>query len=205
MREKDIEGRGIKNPEVLAAYHKVRREDFVPPELKNEAYDDHPLPIGFGQTISQPYITVLMTELINLQKSDRVLEIGTGSGYQTALLAELAQHVYSVENVIELGKESRFRLEKMGYENISIHIGDGYQGWSAHAPYDAIIVTAAPSEVPQDLIDQLKPGARLVIPVGSQENWQMLKVITKLVSGEMESKDLIPVRFVPLTHNNARD
>lgn len=193
-----IQARGIRDPRVLAAMRKVPRHLFVPEGLTNQAYDDHPLPIGFHQTISQPYIVGLMTELAGLDDTDIVLEIGTGSGYQAAILAECVEKVYSIEIIQGLAVEAKDRLEKMGYNNISVRCGDGYKGWPEAGPFDAIIVTAAPPEIPVELTRQLKPGGRLVIPVG--EFSQELMVIIKNNDGSLTEKHSIPVRFVPMVH-----
>ncbi|MBN3039371.1 MAG: protein-L-isoaspartate(D-aspartate) O-methyltransferase [Candidatus Omnitrophica bacterium] len=195
MVAEQIIARGLKDEGVLAAMRKVPRHKFVPDDLKIFAYLDRPLPIGHGQTISQPYIVALMTELAGLKPEYKVLEIGTGSGYQAAVLAELVAEVYTIEILKPLADESRQRLESLGYDNIHVKCADGYLGWQEHAPYDAIIVTAAPEEVPPVLIEQLKEGGHLVIPVGSF--YQELKLIVKTVSG-IEEKSVIPVRFVPM-------
>ena len=185
------------DPRVLAALRSVPRHEFVPRELSHMAYSNRPLPIGLGQTISQPFIVALMTDLLQVKASDRVLEIGTGSGYQAAVLSLLARDAYSIEIVAELGKSAALTLSRLGHANVTALIGDGYQGWEGHAPYDAIIVTAAPNHVPPALIAQLKPGARLVIPVG--ELFQELMVVVKAADGTTTSTRVVPVRFVPLT------
>ncbi len=185
------------DPRVLAALRSVPRHEFVPRESSHIAYSNRPLPIGLGQTISQPFIVALMTDLLQAKPSDRVLEIGTGSGYQAAVLSLLAREVYSIEIVAELGKSAALTLARLGYANVTTRIGDGYQGWEEHAPYDAIIVTAAPNHVPPALIAQLKPGGRLVIPVG--EMFQELMVVVRAADGTTTSTRIIPVRFVPLT------
>jgi protein-L-isoaspartate(D-aspartate) O-methyltransferase len=184
---------------VLAVMAEVPRHRFVPEGETWSAYYNHPLSIGHGQTISQPYIVALMTDLLQLDKQYRVLEIGTGSGYQTAILAELAGEVYSIEIVEPLARQAAGLLRELGYANAEVKAGDGHAGWPEHAPFDAIIVTAAPDQVPQALIDQLKPGGRMVIPVG--EGWfaQELMLITKDSDGASHRKDILPVRFVPLT------
>jgi protein-L-isoaspartate(D-aspartate) O-methyltransferase len=184
-------------PRVLAALRSVRRHEFVSPELSHLAYANRPLPIGHGQTISQPFIVALMTNLLQLKASDRVLEIGTGSGYQAAVLSLLAREVYTVEIIAELGKAAALTLSRLGYANVTTRIGDGYQGWQEHAPYDAIIVTAAPDHVPPPLIAQLKPGGRLVIPVG--ETFQELMILAKAADGTTTNTRVVPVQFVPLT------
>jgi len=196
MVEKQIEARGVKDKLVLEAMRKVPRHKFVPPGRRRYAYEDYPLPIGEGQTISQPYIVALMTELLKLKGDEKVLEIGTGSGYQAAVLAEIAKEVYTIEIVRPLHERSKKLLEELGYRNIFTKCGDGYNGWPEHAPFDAVIVTAAPPEVPQPLVDQLKPGGRLVIPVG--EFYQELVRITKTPKG-LKRESILPVRFVPMT------
>ncbi len=195
MVQEQIVARGVKDERVLAACLKVPRHKFVPQQFQRFAYQDKPLPIGYEQTISQPYIVALMTELARLSPQDEVLEIGTGSGYQAAILAEIVREVYSVEILKPLAESSRARLQELGYENIRVKWGDGYLGWQEFAPYDAIIVTAAPEEVPAALVEQLKPGGRLVIPVGTF--FQELKVITREKDGVKE-ESIIPVRFVPM-------
>ncbi len=191
-----IEARGVHDSEVLEAMRTVPRHKFVAKHLYPLAYSDHPLTIGEGQTISQPYIVAFMTEALRLQPHFKVLEIGTGSGYQAAVLAEIVDSVLTIEIIESLGKSARVTLSKLGYKNIQVRIGDGYQGWSEAAPFDAIIVTAAPPEVPQPLIDQLKVGGRMVIPVG--DYIQELIRITK-TEDEVVRESLLPVRFVPMT------
>ncbi|MEA3433835.1 MAG: protein-L-isoaspartate(D-aspartate) O-methyltransferase [Campylobacterota bacterium] len=177
----------------------VQRHEFVLPRSRKYAYENRPLSIGYAQTISQPYIVAIMTDLLDLKPSDRVLEIGTGSGYQAAVLAEIVKEVYTIEVIRELGISAANRLEKLGYKNIKTHIGDGYYGWKAHAPYDAIIVTAAAGNIPPPLFKQLKPGGKMIIPVKSFSQVQHLVLITKEVSGAMTTRQILPVRFVPLT------
>ena len=184
---------------VLRAMRAVPRHRFVPPALAAESYRDKPLPIGLGQTISQPFIVALMTELLELRPDARVLEIGTGSGYQAAVLAECVTKVYTIEIVAPLGARAREVLNGLGYKNVELRIGDGYRGWPEAAPFDAIIVTAAPDHIPQPLIDQLAPKGRMVIPVGSRHGAQDLLVITKDADGRAVTKRTIEVRFVPLT------
>ncbi|MFC1631693.1 protein-L-isoaspartate(D-aspartate) O-methyltransferase [Candidatus Omnitrophota bacterium] len=195
MVDKQIVARGVEDQAVLAAMLKVPRHEFVPRKLRILAYQDYPLAIGYDQTISQPYIVALMSELAQIGPEDQVLEIGTGSGYQAAILAELAAQVYSMEILQPLAATSRQRLLDLGYQNIRVKCGNGYLGWSQYAPYDAIIVTCAPEKVPAALLDQLDLGGRLVIPVGA--SYQELKVFTKTESG-IEEQSIIPVRFVPM-------
>lgn len=196
MVKTQIRARGVRDEGVLNAMLKVDRHKFVPEEIRHLAYSDRPLPIGEGQTISQPYIVALMTELLELKKGDRVLEVGTGSGYQAAIVAELADHVYTIEIIESLGRSAERLLRELGYRNIDVKIGDGYVGWEEFAPFDAIIVTASPPHIPQPLLDQLKEEGRLVIPVGGF--YQDLKKITK-AKGQIKSQDIIPVVFVPMT------
>jgi protein-L-isoaspartate(D-aspartate) O-methyltransferase len=196
MVENQIAARGVRDASVLEAMRKVPRHRFVPEVQRAYAHDDGPLPIGEGQTISQPYIVALMTELAAADRTSKVLEIGTGSGYQAAVLAEIAGSVFTIEIVPELGKRSAALLEEMGYANVKAKIGDGYDGWPEEAPFDAIVVTAAPGKVPQPLLDQLKVGGRLVIPVGVA--YQELLVITRTETG-YDRRSTIPVRFVPMT------
>jgi protein-L-isoaspartate(D-aspartate) O-methyltransferase len=197
MVETQIVARGVRDPRVLAAMRKVPRHLFVDPSQRAQAYEDHPLPIPGNQTISQPYIVALMTELLELQPTERVLEIGTGSGYQSAVLAELAKEVYTIEIVPELARSAAERLRELHYANVTVREGDGYRGWPEHAPFDAIIVTAAPERIPEPLIDQLAPGGVMVIPVGGF--FQELKVFRKSSDGRVTEKDILPVRFVPMT------
>jgi protein-L-isoaspartate(D-aspartate) O-methyltransferase len=192
-----IEARGVKDPAVLAALRRVPRHEFVPAAALPFAYDDRPLPIGEGQTISQPYIVGFMTELLEVKRGQRVLEIGTGSGYQAAVLAELGVEVYTIEIVEKLARNSRALLQRLGYEKIHVRAGDGYLGWPEQAPFDRIILTAAPPRVPQPLIDQLKPGGRLVVPEGVQE--QDLVLYTKSDDGKLRREAVLSVRFVPMT------
>jgi protein-L-isoaspartate(D-aspartate) O-methyltransferase len=197
MVETQIAARGVRDPRVLAAMDKVPRHDFVPAGSRALAYADSPLPIGRGQTISQPFIVAFMTEAARIEPDDRVLEIGTGSGYQAAVLAELANEVYSIEIVDALGKTAAERLQRLGYENATVRIGDGYEGWPEKAPFDAILVTAAPPAIPSPLLEQLRIGGRLVMPVGGFN--QQLVRITKTAEGETQHETLLPVRFVPMT------
>jgi protein-L-isoaspartate(D-aspartate) O-methyltransferase len=191
-----IAARGVKDELTLAAMRKVERHRFVPEAFRSQAYEDHPLPIGHGQTISQPYIVAFMTEALGLEGGETVLEVGTGSGYQAAVLAEIAAHVYSIEIVRPLAEEAAGRLAALGYENVDVRAGDGYAGWPEAAPFDAIVVTAAAPRIPEPLERQLKDGGRLVLPLG--DDWQELVVVTR--RGErFEEKRVLPVRFVPMT------
>src|SRR5665647_1024695 len=194
-------GRAIFSARVMAAMAKVPRHRFVPATYGTLAYANRPLPIGHGQTISQPYIVALMTELLDSKAGDAVLEIGTGSGYQAAVLAELVANVYSIEIVEPVGKNAAALLQQLGYANIHTRIGDGYNGWPERAPFDAIIVTAAAAQVPPALAAQLKPGGRMVIPVGGQGEVQFLQVMLKQADGSISTQRSLPVRFVPLTRN----
>jgi protein-L-isoaspartate(D-aspartate) O-methyltransferase len=196
MVEIQIERRGIHDPLVLDAMRSVPRHQFVPSGLTRNAYTDQPLPIGYNQTISQPYIVAYMTETLSLKHSDRVLEIGTGSGYQAAVLAEIADSVFTIEIVEPLMKQAQNTLQKLGFDNVVCKAGDGYQGWAAKSPFDAIIITAAPPHIPQPLLQQLKEGGRMVLPVG--EWYQELVLITKK-NNKISKKKLLPVRFVPMT------
>ncbi len=189
-------GLAAMSPAVRRALGKVERHRLVPPGEAARAYRNHPLPIGSGQTISQPYIVALSADLLMPKPGDVVLEVGTGSGYQAAVLAEIAAKVYSIELIPSLGNEARQRLEALGYGNIEVRVADGYAGWPEKAPFDGIVVTAAAPHVPQALVDQLKPGARMVIPVG--DGMQYLKVLTKRADGGVDEKRVLPVRFVPL-------
>jgi len=196
MVARQIEARGVNNPAVLGALRKVQRHRFVPEALQDESYGDYPLPIGEDQTISQPYIVGLMTQLLDPKPGQKVLEVGTGSGYQAAVLAEIVGEVYTIEIIESLGKRAQTLLGSLGYKNIHVRIGDGYKGWPEAAPFDGIIVTAAPDHIPQPLVDQLKEGGRLVIPVGTGD--QHLQVIVKKRDG-VEVLPGIGVRFVPMT------
>jgi len=191
-----IEDRGVTDPLVLSAMRKVPRHKFVPAHLLENAYNDYPLPIGFGQTISQPYIVGYMTEQLRLSGGEKVLEIGTGSGYQTAVLAEIAGAVYTIDIICELVDAAARRLEELDYKNVFLKCADGHQGWPQHAPFDGIIVTAAPGAVPKPLKDQLKPGARMLVPVG--ELSQELILVKKRPDGRVEEEPILPVRFVPM-------
>ena len=198
MVESQIRQRGVADARVLEVMRSVPRERFVPDDAASRAYDDTPLAIGFGQTISQPYIVAYMTEALAVQSTHRVLEIGTGSGYQAAVLARLAREVYTVEIVPALATRASTILRELGYANVSVRAGDGYAGWTEHAPFDRIMVTAAPDEIPKPLIEQLAPGGRLVIPVGSQGNTQWMTIVEKTAAGVAERRT-IPVQFVPFT------
>lgn len=198
MVARQIADRGVRDERVLSAMRKVPRHAFVPDSEKRFAYRDTPLPIGEGQTISQPYIVALMTELARPDPSHRVLEVGTGSGYQAAVLAELVQHVYTIEIEPDLASRASEVLRSLGYQNVTVRTGDGYAGWVEHAPFDIIMVTAAPDHIPQPLIDQLKPGGRMIVPVGPTYATQQLRVIQKDASGRVISRDETDVRFVPL-------
>ncbi len=197
MVEDQLRSRGIADRRVLAAMLKVPRHQFVPRDGQHAAYEDRPLPIGFGQTISQPYIVAFMTEALALAPSDSVLEIGTGSGYQAAVLAELAGEVYSIEIVPELAEQARRTLAALGYRNITVRHGDGYAGWPERAPFTRIIVTAAPEELPQELVDQLAIGGTMVVPVGPRSGDQELRILRKTERGLVSERSL-PVRFVPM-------
>ncbi len=191
-----IASRGVSDARILAAMRKVPRHRFVPPALAGQAYEDHPLPIGHGQTISQPYIVAFMTEALALAGGETVLEVGTGSGYQAAVLAEIAARVYTIEIVTPLADEAAVRLKSLGYVKVEVKAGDGYQGWPEAAPFDAIMVTAAAPRIPEPLEQQLKDGGRLVLPVGDE--WQELVVVTRR-GDRFEEKKVLPVRFVPMT------
>ena len=195
MVRNQILARGIGDPGVLEAMRKVPRHRFVPPESREQAYGDYPLPIGLDQTISQPYIVALMTEHLGLRGGERVLEIGTGSGYQTAILAEIAREVFTVEILEPLSRETRQRLTEMGYSNIRFSVGDGREGWREEAPFDGILAAASADEIPPRLLEQLAPGARLVLPLGVDQ--QDLWMITRTLEGH-DARNLLPVRFVPL-------
>jgi len=197
MVHDQIEARGIGNARVLQALRAVPRHEFVPPQLQPQAYEDYPLPIGLGQTISQPYIVALMTELLEPRKEDRVLEIGTGSGYQAAVLSRLVQQVYTIELLEELAVSARQRLRRLGYSNVEVRAGDGYAGWPDQAPFDKIIVTAAPESIPQALLDQLKPGGLMVVPAGPS-GVQELMIVEKNRKGATKTRSVLPVRFVPM-------
>lgn len=198
MVDEQIRSRDVSDERVLKVMEETPRHLFVPRDYRNLAYADHPLPIGEGQTISQPYIVAFMTELLELNGNEKVLEIGTGSGYQAAILSRLAKEVYTIEIVKSLADSSRTLLERLGYDNVTVKWGDGYQGWPEYAPFDAIIVTAAPEATPPKLVEQLKPGGRMVLPVGTYS--QQLKVITKTPDGKIKERFEAWVRFVPMVH-----
>jgi protein-L-isoaspartate(D-aspartate) O-methyltransferase len=197
MVDEQLRERGIRDARVLEAMARVRRHLFVPPDQRDAAYGDHPLPIGFGQTISQPYIVAFMTEALGVRPTDVVLEIGTGSGYQAAILGELAREVYTIEIVAELGERAERTLAELGYRNVHVRVGDGYQGWPDRAPFSRIILTAAPEEVPGALVDQLAVGGTMILPVGPVRGDQELRILTKTAEGVTTQRSL-PVRFVPM-------
>ena len=202
MVEQQLKPRGIKDERVLAAMAKVPREQFIPADARTDAYEDGPLPIGYDQTISQPYIVAFMTEQLRPKPSDRVLEIGSGSGYQAAILAELVADVYTIEIVEPLAKTAEATLQRLGYKNVHNKVGDGYKGWPEEAPFDAIIVTCAPENVPQPLADQLKDGGRMVIPVGERFAQQLYLLEKK--NGQLKESATLPVRFVPMLRDRQR-
>lgn len=197
MVQTQILARGIRNKDVLNAMLKVKRHLFIPKRYSASAYADYPVLIGEGQTISQPYIVALMTEVLDLDKSEKVLEIGTGSGYQAAVLAEICGQVYTIEIVESLGQRSKKLLKELNYDNVHVKIGDGYKGWPEHSPFDAIIVTCAPTHIPQPLVDQLAEGGRMVIPFGKTHAQKLVLLIKK--QGKLIEHSIIPVRFVPMT------
>ncbi|MBW1642800.1 MAG: protein-L-isoaspartate(D-aspartate) O-methyltransferase [Deltaproteobacteria bacterium] len=196
MVRNQIEARGVKDKQVLEALRKVERHKFVPKRYQDEAYNDYPLPIGEGQTISQPYIVALMTAVLDLKGKEKVLEIGTGSGYQAAILGKICKHVYTIEIVDVLGKRSKRLLSDLGYTNITVKVGDGYKGWKEHSPFDAIIVTCAPSHIPEPLKNQLAEGGRMIIPVGESLHQKLVLLVKR--EGKIKQKAIIPVRFVPM-------
>jgi protein-L-isoaspartate(D-aspartate) O-methyltransferase len=197
MVQSQLADRDIRDARVLAAMNKVPRHAFVPAPLQSQAYDDRPLPIGHDQTISQPYIVAFMTQSLKPVATDRILEIGTGSGYQAAVLAELVSEVYSIEILDPLSRQARTTLDRLGYRNVHLKSGDGYQGWIEHAPFDAIIVTCAPDHVPQPLVDQLRDGGRMIVPVGESSNQEL--ILLEKHAGELRRTAVLPVRFVPMT------
>lgn len=196
MVREQIESRGIRNPDVLRVMRNTPRHLFMPPPVRDMAYADRPVSIGHGQTISQPYIVALMTELLDPSKAQKVLEIGTGSGYQAAVLAPLVKHVYTIEIVPDLARQAAELLSKLGHKNVTVRLGDGYRGWPEQAPFDRIILTAAPPEMPQALVDQLRPGGRLVAPIG--QAFQELVVLEKSADGKVKRRTVASVRFVPM-------
>ena len=199
MVRDQIRSRGVADPAVLQAMGRVPRHEFVPDDQAGRAYADSPLPIGHGQTISQPYIVAFMSEVLDLEPDARVLEVGTGSAYQAAILAELAQQVVSIEIIEPLARQAAARLQRLGYRNVTVLAGDGYYGWPEQAPYDAVVVTAAATHVPPPLVAQLRPGGRMVIPVGRGTWTQNLLLVEKDAEGEVSTRNLMAVRFVPLT------
>lgn len=196
MVDLQIERRGITSKKVLNAFLKVERHLFVPDYLLGQAYNDHPLPIGEGQTISQPYVVAFMTDMLELEKNDKVLEIGTGSGYQAAILGEICDSVFTIEIFESLGTNAARLLKKLGYDNVHVKIADGYKGWPEYAPFDAIIVTCAPNDVPVPLEEQLAEGGRMIIPVGDRYTQNL--VLLKKIDGKLERQNVLPVRFVPM-------
>jgi protein-L-isoaspartate(D-aspartate) O-methyltransferase len=202
MIENQIIDRGVSDERVIKAMNDVPRHLFVKESLRDLAYADGPLPIGYNQTISQPYIVAYMTEILQPDTHHIVLEVGTGSGYQAAILSKLVNHVYSIEIIPELGKEATSRLDKLGYDNVTVKIGDGYNGWEEHAPFDRIIVTAAPEQIPKKLVDQLKSGGLMVLPVGKTSFGQDMRVVKKDRTGQVTTQETIPVRFVPMIHEH---
>lgn len=200
MVRDQLMSRGIKDERVLTAMLKVERHRFVPSAYRNQAYEDYPLPVGEGQTISQPYIVAFMTEALNLKKEDKVLEIGTGSGYQAAILGEICDSVFTIEIFQSLALSAMKTLDELGYSNVYVKIGDGYKGWAEHAPYDAVIVTCAPADIPEMLEEQLAEGGRMIIPVGSDYT-QNLYLLEKK-AGKLQKKSVLPVRFVPMINEN---
>ncbi len=204
MVRDQIVARGIQNPAVLKVLLEVPREEFVPSEVRTLAYKDSPVPIGYGQTISQPYIVAFMTDALDLTKAHRVLEIGTGSGYQAAVLSCLAKEVYTIEILGPLAQSASSTLNRLGYRNIVVRQGDGYGGWPDKAPFDRIILTAAPPELPKSLIDQLKPGGKLLAPIGARYAAHELTLVEKTGSGKIVSRSILPVRFVPMIHPRVR-
>jgi protein-L-isoaspartate(D-aspartate) O-methyltransferase len=202
MVTNQIRGRGISDAAVLKAMEAVPRHLFVPSEMRDMAYEDTPLPIGHGQTISQPYIVALMSQLLAVQTGQQVLEIGTGSGYQAAVLAEMGANVFTIEIVPELGRQATRVLETLGFKNIEVKIGDGYKGWPEHAPFDAIIVTCAPTRIPEPLTEQLAEGGRMVIPSGERYNQQLLLLIKQ--AGKIKQEKIVDVRFVPMVDRQGK-
>ena len=204
-RTRKMIGRSSFSARVMRALREVPRAEFVPGDERHLAYENGPLPIGEGQTISQPYIVALMSDLLESDEGDVVLEVGTGSGYQAAILSRLVEKVYTIEIIEGLHHRARQTLQRLHYDNVTCRRGDGYHGWLAHAPYDGILVTAASPDIPPPLVDQLKPGARLVIPVGPPYGYQQLVVVEKRVTGEIEMQEILGVAFVPLTRQQSED
>jgi protein-L-isoaspartate(D-aspartate) O-methyltransferase len=198
MVDEQIAARGVRNRAVLDAMKAVPRHEFVPEVYRRSAYGDSPLPIGLDQTISQPYIVALMTELVNPKPDHRILEIGTGSGYQAAVISRLVKEIYTIEIIPQLAQSSGERLKRLGFRNVTVRHGDGYLGWPEKSPFDGILVTAGATEIPRPLVDQLKPGGRMVIPVGSTSESQVLRIVEKQLDGSTRTQEVIPVRFVPL-------
>jgi protein-L-isoaspartate(D-aspartate) O-methyltransferase len=203
MVEQQIEARGVSDPATLAAMRAVPRHEFLPLRLREEAYGDYPLPIGHGQTISQPYIVAFMTEAIRPRPGEKILEIGAGSGYQAAVLAQMGAEVYTIEIVEPLAEMARQTLERLGYKNAHVRHGDGYRGWPEHAPFDAIVVTCAPDKIPPDLVAQLKDGGRMIIPVGGGMEQEL--VLLRKQGDKVEKQSVLPVRFVPMTGEAERE
>ncbi|OGR87592.1 MAG: protein-L-isoaspartate O-methyltransferase [Elusimicrobia bacterium RIFCSPLOWO2_01_FULL_60_11] len=203
MVEEQIERRGVTDAQVLEAIRKVPRHLFIPEALRASAYQDHPVPLGWGQTISQPYIVALMTQLLEIRRGDKVLEIGTGSGYQAAVLAELGARVYSIEIIPELASVAKGNLKRAGHPKIKLKVGDGYLGWKEFAPFDAVIVTCAPEDIPSPLVEQLREGGRMVIPVGKEDQAQEL-VLAEKRGRQMVRRSILPVRFVPMLREDPK-
>jgi protein-L-isoaspartate(D-aspartate) O-methyltransferase len=203
MVAQQIQARGITDSDVLDAMRKVERHLFVPPQQASQAYGDHPLPIGHGQTISQPYIVAFMTEALDVKRDTKVLEIGTGSGYQAAILGELCDSVFTIEIVKPLGDKSKSILNSLGYRNVYVKTGDGYKGWPEYAPFDAIIVTCSPSHVPQPLIEQLAEGGKMIIPVGKTYSQELVLLVKS--KGKLKQQAVLPVRFVPMVDERNRE
>lgn len=203
MVKNQIERRGITDSRILTAMRKVERHLFVPAMQRRDAYGDHPLPIGHGQTISQPYIVAFMTDVLDVKRDTKVLEIGTGSGYQAAILGEMCDSVFTIEIVEPLGERAKSLLNSLGYKNVFVSIGDGYKGWPEYAPFDAIIVTCSPSHVPQPLVDQLAEGGRMIIPVGRTFNQELVLLIKR--KGKLKQQAVLPVRFVPMVDEENKE
>jgi len=202
MVREQLERRGISDPKVLSAFRSVKRHRFVPESSREYAYSDRPLPIGHDQTISQPYIVAFMTEILDPEATDKVLEVGTGSGYQAAIMGELCREIYSIEIIEDLGQSARERLSELGYDNVHVKIGDGYEGWEEHAPYDAIIVTCSPKKVPQPLKEQLAEGGCMIIPIGRTYAQELVRLRKK--NGELVKESVLPVRFVPMVDDEGK-